>query len=80
MTTFTVQFTLPVENPVTNVSVRRQKAHMTFDVPINHPDAHKMGLMDLIAAAELSGLVTVSPDLNNKTLHSKKRSSIVAQE
>ena len=74
MTTFTVQFTLPVDNPVCKVSVRRQKAHMTFDVPINHPDAHTMGLMDLIAAAELSGLVTVSPDLNNKSLTRKKSS------
>jgi hypothetical protein len=80
MTTFTVQFTLPVDNPVCNVSVRRQKAHMTFDVPINHPDAHKMGLMDLIAAAELSGLVTVSTDLNNKSLHSKKSTSRVVEQ
>lgn len=79
MTTFTVQFTLPVDNPVTNVSVRRQKAHMTFDVPINHPEAHKMGLMDLIAAAELSGLVTVQPDLNNKTLRTKKDSSSITR-
>ena len=77
MTTFTVQFTLPVDNPVTNVSVNRKKGHMTFDVPINHPDAHKMGLMDLIAAAELSGLITVSPAHNNKTLLPKKTSSIV---
>ena len=75
MTTYSVQFTLPVDNPVSNVSVKRDKAHMTFDVPINHPDAHKMGLMDLIAAAELSGLITVSPDHNNKSLLPKKDSS-----
>jgi len=79
MTTFTVQFTLPVDNPVSNVSVRRQKAHMTFDVPINHPDAHKMGLMDLIAAAELSGLITVSPPPNNSSLRTKKTSSKVPE-
>lgn len=79
MTTFTVQYTLPVDNPVSKVSVRRQKAHMVFDVPINHPDAHRMGLMDLIAAAELSGLITVSPTPNNKTLLSKKHSSRVEE-
>lgn len=66
MTTYTVQFILPVDNPVLNVSITRAKTHMKFEVPINHPDAHKMGLMDLIAAAELSGLHTVSPTLNKK--------------
>jgi len=66
MTSFTVQFVMPVDNPVNKVSMKRQKHHFTFEVPLNHPDAHKMSLMDLIAAAELSGLLTVSPDLNNK--------------
>lgn len=79
MTTYTVQYTLPVDNPVSKVSVRRQKAHMVFDVPINHPSAHKMGLMDLIAAAELSGLITVSTDLNNKTCLGKRTSSKVQE-
>lgn len=68
MTTYQVQFVLPVNNPVSNVSMRRVKGTMFFEVPINHPDAHNMSLMDLIAAAELSGLLTVSPALNNKSL------------
>lgn len=77
MTTYTVQFTMPVDNPVSNVRMGRKKAHMTFEVPLNHPEAHKMGLMDLIAAAELSGLLVVSPDLNNKKRIDKESSNKV---
>lgn len=80
MTTYTVQFTLPVDNPVSSVSVSRRKGHMTFDVPINHPEAHKMGLMDLIASAELSGLITVSPGPNNSVLTSTRKISKVREQ
>ena len=66
MTKYTVQYTLPVDNPVNNVSMTRAKGHMTFDVPLNHPEAHKMHLMDLLAAAELSGLLGLPTHLNNK--------------
>lgn len=72
MTTYTVQYTMPVDNPVNKVSMSRKKGHMTFEVPLNHPDAHNMSLMDLIAAAELSGLLTVSPTLNKNRVDSKK--------
>lgn len=74
MTEYTVQYTLPVDNPVSNVSMRRSKAHMFFEVPINHPDAHKMSLMDLIAAAELSGLINISTGLNKNTVDKKEKS------
>jgi hypothetical protein len=64
MTTYTVQFILPVDKPENNVSMTRSKKHITFDVPINYPDAHNLGFRDLLAAAELSGLFTVSTPLN----------------
>ena len=67
MTTYSVQFELPVDNPERNVSIRRGKGSVTFFVPINHPDAHNMGFQDLIAAAELSGLVRIVPSPNNKS-------------
>jgi len=75
MTTYTVQFVLPVDNPVNKVSVNRSKGHMRFEVPINHPDAHRMGLMDLIAAAELSGLLHLSTPLKNKIASEYKDSN-----
>ncbi len=68
MTAFQVQFILPVDNPVNKVSMRRVKQVLYFEVPINYPDAHKMSLEDLIAAAELSGLIPVHTPLNNKRL------------
>lgn len=75
MTTYTVQFVMPVDNPVNKVSVTRSKGHMVFEVPINHPDAHQMGLMQLIGAAELSGLLRLSPGLKNKIASEEKISN-----
>jgi hypothetical protein len=75
MTSYTVQFTLPVDNPVNKVRMTRVKQHMTFEVPLNHPDAHKMHLMDLIAAAELSGLLGLPTHLNKNTLDKKSEIS-----
>lgn len=75
MTSYEVQYVLPVDNPEKKVSITRRKGHMIFEVPINYPDAHNLTLMDLIAAAELSGLFTVSTGLNNKRLTTKKDSS-----
>jgi hypothetical protein len=72
MTSYTVQYTLPVDNPVNKVSMTKRKSHMTFEVPLNHPDAHKMDLMDLIAAAELSGLLGLPTHLKNKSIDKKK--------
>jgi len=75
MTTYNVQFELPVDNPVNNVAMRRGKRSITFYVPINHPRAHNMGYQDLLAAAELSGLLRLSTPLNkNNTLDRKKAS------
>lgn len=77
MTSYSVQYIMPVDNPVMKVSISRSKQHMTFEVPINHPDAHKMSLMDLIAAAELSGLVHLSQGLKNRRVDFKTSSSKV---
>jgi hypothetical protein len=75
MTTYQVQFVLPVDNPVSNVSMSKRSKVITFFVPINHPDAHKMGFMDLLASAELSGLIDLSTPLKNNRLTPKKLSS-----
>lgn len=72
MTRYEVQFELPMDNPVNNVSKRVTKQGTTFFVPINHPDAHNMGYQDLIAAQELSGLLKLPTPLNNKRIDSKK--------
>jgi len=74
MTTYQVQFELPVDNPTMKVSKRVNKFGVTFFVPINHPDAHNMGFQDLIAAAELSGLLRLSTPLN-KTGTSERKST-----
>jgi hypothetical protein len=71
MTKYSVQFIMPVDNPVSNVSMYRGKGYYNFSVPINHPDAHKMNLMDLIAAAELSGLIHLSTGHNKKKVLEK---------
>jgi hypothetical protein len=67
MTSYSVQYALPCDNPVNNVSIYRGKGFIRFTVPINHPDAHNMGFQDLIAAAELSGLLELSPKHNKNT-------------
>lgn len=68
MTSYQVQFILPVDNPVNNVRMSKRGKSITFEVPINYPDAHNLGFSDLMAAAELSGLFTVSPPLNKNRL------------
>lgn len=63
-TRFTVQYKLPVDNPVNNVRKRCVPGGYIFDVPINHPRAHIMGFMELIAANELRESLDLSPPLN----------------
>lgn len=71
MTTYNVQYILPVDNPENNVSKRSNKFGITFFVPINHPDAHNMGFQDLLAAADLSGLLVVSTPHNKNRVDKK---------
>lgn len=72
MTQYEVQFILPVNNPEKNVRVTRAGKTITFEVPINHPDAHNLGFMDLLAAAELSGLLGLPTGLNNTDVSYKE--------
>lgn len=71
MTEYSVQYVLPVDNPEKKVLVTKRKGCYSFEVPVNHPEAHSMGFMDLLAAAELSGLLGLSTDLNNTEENSK---------
>jgi len=71
VTKYLVQYTLPCDNPVNSVSMKRGKGVCSFQVPINHPDAHRMGFSDLLAAAELSGLIDLFTPHNKKTGKSK---------
>jgi len=66
MTSYKVQFELPVDNPVHKVRMKVGKTCKTFYVPINHPDIELMTYDDLVAAARLSGLLDLSTPLNNK--------------
>lgn len=67
MTAYTVQYTLPVDNPVNKVRVTRVKGHITFEVPINYPDAHCVTFRELVEAGERSGLLGLPTHLNKKT-------------
>jgi len=67
MTSYKVQFELPVDNPAMNVRVKVNKTCKTFFVPINHPDIALMTYDDLVAAARVSGLLDLSTPLNNKS-------------
>lgn len=49
---FSVQFILPVDNPVDNVVKRRVKGGYIFEVPINTPDIHSLNLTQLLILAE----------------------------
>jgi len=65
MTKYTVQFQMPCEDPVNNVSMTRGKKVMHFFVPLNHPLAHNLGLVQLLEALERQALSTLSTPLNN---------------
>lgn len=68
MTRYVVQFVLPVDNPTMNVSIRRAKEYIEFNVPINYPDAHDVTFSELLDAAGRSGLVHLSTPLNKNRL------------
>lgn len=72
MTSYKVQFVLPVDNPVSNVSQCRGKGYHEFLVPINHPNAHTMGYQELLGAAQLSGLFHLRTGVNKTGLKESK--------
>jgi len=67
MTSYTVQFKLPVDNPVNNVSMVKRGGDMLFEVPLNYPNAHTVTLAELVLAAETSGLIHLSTDHNRNS-------------
>jgi hypothetical protein len=64
---FTVQFVLPVDNPVNNVRAIRVKSGTVFEVPVNLPDVGNVTYSQLLEMARVSGLLGLSTDLNNKS-------------
>lgn len=78
MTSYTVQYILPVDNPENNVRrlcSKQTKWAVVYEVPINYPNAHNLSLLDLRAAVELSGLFTVSTEPNSACLSLIKKAS-----
>lgn len=69
MTRFIVQFCMPVDNPENNVRMswvdEAEKSCLFFEVPINSPNAHMLGL------AELLSLAGANKD-NRRVLHTHK--------
>ena len=61
MSAYKVQFTLPVDNPEDNVRKIVKKGHYLFEIPINHPRAHNLGLQELYEAHERA--------MNSATIH-----------
>lgn len=59
---WSVQFTMPCEQPENNVRVRREKKALCFDVPINLPEIHNLTLAQLILLAQRTAK---SPTIHN---------------
>lgn len=65
---YTVEYVMPVDNPENNVRIKRGKGGITFYLPTNYPDAHMIGLAELLLRAEQSGLLALSIPLNKNSL------------
>jgi hypothetical protein len=76
MTRYDVQFEMPVNDPVNNVRMRKARGVIHFFVPLNHPDAHNLGLCELIAAVERREKFTVLTGLNNTAGYSGKETLV----
>jgi len=63
---FVVQYELPCEKPEDNVRMTRGKRSYRFSVPINLPDAHSLGFVQLFHLAERGKLLGLSTPLNNR--------------
>jgi hypothetical protein len=68
----TIQFELPVDNPVNNVRVKGERKGLTIFVPINYPDVHKKTPLQLLKDATPVELSTVLTTLNNTAVLSKE--------
>jgi len=67
-----VQFELPVDNPVDNVRISRAKRGLRIYAPINLPDIHNLTLLQLVRLAKPVELSTVFTPLNNIVVLSKE--------
>lgn len=66
MKAYQVQCLLPVSNPENNVVMKRKKAVILFEVPINYPNFEQVGFAELLRVAREKELLTESTALNNK--------------
>ena len=48
MKAISIQYGLPVKNPVDNVVVTRKAHVIHLEIPINYPDIHKVSFADLL--------------------------------
>jgi hypothetical protein len=76
MTRYNVQFEMPVNDPVNNVRMRKARGVIHFFVPLNHPDAHNLGLCELLLAVERSEKFTVLTGLNNTAGYSGRETLV----
>ena len=67
MKAYQVQFTLPVDNPESNVFITRKKTVVVFEVPINLPDINIIGYSQLSAIARETEFPALLTRHNNKT-------------
>lgn len=58
---YSVQWILPVNNPVENVRLIRQPGELLFEVPINYPNCEQLGLAQLLDAVAESEVVRTIP-------------------
>lgn len=75
-----VQLTVPVDNPENNVRATCRKGVYIFEIPINHPLAHTIGLDDLVDAVNQRELLDLSTSLNNTVFTLSERSNINATD
>lgn len=57
---YSVQFVLPVDNPVDNVRRTIRKGFVSFEVPVNYPSIHKLNYAELILAATRAEVIQLS--------------------
>jgi len=68
----TIQFELPVDDPVNKVRAKCGKKGIVIFVPINFPDIHKMTPLELVKYVQPTGLSSVLTTLNNTVILSKE--------
>lgn len=75
---FGVQFTFACEDPLNNVRVTLLRGVPTFQVPMNHPLVHNMGLEELTRAVAFGEKLDLSTEHNNTGSEEFKRTVVSA--